>query len=139
MVGALAHKDAAALRDALSAGALRTRDGELVSIPPVVRDRLLRTLDVMESSPDATILPSDDLLTTGQVAELLGVSRTTVVRLVDKGELAGAGSAVHRRIAAAEVRRYQERRARARSRAVDVLGGELDEGLPADEVTVSTR
>ncbi|MEE1618730.1 helix-turn-helix domain-containing protein [Brachybacterium sp. J153] len=100
---------------------------------------LLRALDVMESSRDAVIFPADDLLSTGQVAELLGVSRTTVTRLVDKGELEGSGSAVHRRIPAAEVRRYQEQRRHSRRRAVSVLTQDIDGDLPPDEPPGRTR
>lgn len=138
MTGALAHDQAAALRDALN-GDLRTGDGSPIGIPPAARAVLLRALDVMESSPDAVIFPADDLLSTGQVAEILGVSRTTVTRLVDKGELRASGSAVHRRIPAVEVRRYQEQRRRARNRAVHALAQDIDDRMPADELPGRTR
>jgi excisionase family DNA binding protein len=138
MTGALAHDEAVALRDALS-GDLRTGDGASIEIPPATRAVLLRALDVMESSPDAVIFAADDQLSTGQVAEILGVSRTTVTRLVDKGELRASGSAVHRRVQAAEVRRYQEQRRQARNRAVHVLAQSIDDQLPPDHLPGRTR
>lgn len=139
MAGALAHDDVVALRDALSEGELRTIRGDRVRIPPAAREVLVRALEVMESSPDAAVFPADELLTTGQVAELLGVSRTTVVRLVDKGGLQASESPVHRRIAAAEVRRYQEQRARSRRTAVRALADDIHDELPPDEVPAATR
>lgn len=87
----------------------------------------------------AVTLAADDQLSTGQVAEILGVSRTTVTRLVDKGELRATGPAVHRRFQATVVRRYQEQRRQARKRAVHVLAQDVDAQLPPDRLPDRTR
>ena len=54
--------------------------------------------------PNASI--EDDLLTTGEAATLLGVSRQHVVDLCDRGDLACVTSGTHRRISRAEVETF---------------------------------
>ncbi len=77
-------------------------------------------------------------LSTQQAAELLGVRRMTVVRLVDRGELAVQGGGVHRRISASELARYRAAAATRRNAGLHALAQEIDEGTPADQV-VRTR
>lgn len=109
MSGAIAHDQAQRLRAAVD-DVLRG-SGRDDDVTPSARGALLRLVDVLESSPDAVVFPADGLLGTQQAAELLGVSRMTVVRLIDRGELAARGGGVHRRIAASELARYQAARA----------------------------
>jgi hypothetical protein len=61
----------------------------------------------------------------------------TVVRLVDKGELAAEG-AVHRRIRVPELARYQARTSERRRAAIADLADDLDGDTPPDEV-IQTR
>lgn len=49
----------------------------------------------------------ETLLTTGEVAEILGVSRQHVVNMADRGELAAVKVGAHRRIPRSEVERLQ--------------------------------
>lgn len=102
------------------------------------RDALLRVVEVLESSGDAVVLPADTLLSTQQAAELLGVSRMTVVRLIDRGELQVEGGAVHRRISAAELERYRQASAERRRAAVRDLAQDIPDDTPPDRV-ISTR
>lgn len=82
--------------------------GDSLDVSDSARDAFLRLVDVLESSAEAVVLPSDSVVSTQQAADLLGVSRMTVVRLIDRGELAAeVGGGVHRRIAASELARYR--------------------------------
>lgn len=62
----------------------------------------------------------------------------TVVRLVDRGELAAEGGAVHRRISVSELARFQSESGRRRRVAVAELAADIDQDTPPDEV-ISTR
>ncbi len=97
-----------------------------------------RLVDVLETSPDAVIFASEQAISTQQAAALLGVSRMTVVRLIDRGELAADTAAVHRRVPVSELARYQRESKARRSAALDELGQDLTEDTPPDEV-ISTR
>lgn len=111
-------------------------DGVSVSAP--ARDALLRVVEVLESSGGAVVLPVDALLSTQQAGELLGVSRMTVVRLIERGELRVEGAGVHRRISAAEVDLYRRASAERRRAAVRDLAQDITDGMPPDRV-ISTR
>jgi excisionase family DNA binding protein len=69
-----------------------------------------------------------DEVTTGQAADLLGVSRPTVVKLVDAGELPSTRIGTHRRLRTADVLAYRERTRRERGAALDELS-ELSQEL----------
>ncbi|RYC03584.1 helix-turn-helix domain-containing protein [Nocardioides zhouii] len=136
MPGALAHSQADQLRAALEQ-ALRDLDDASNQVP-AVRDALLNLLDVLESSDEAVIMPADTLLTTQHAAEMLGVSRMTVVRLADRGVLAVEGTGTHRRIRVGEVARYRAASIARRRANLDALAGDIDEALGPDQV-VPTR
>lgn len=133
MAGAIAHDTASQLRDAMDE-ALRAAP----EITDSARAAFARLVDVLESSDDAVVFPAEATISTGQAAALLGVSRMTVVRLVERGELRAETTAVHRRIPVSELARYQaETRTRRRS-AMAELAGDVTEGTPADRV-IETR
>jgi len=133
MAGAIAHDQAQRLRAALEG----VFDDSLDVSGPA-RDVFLRLVDVLESSPEAVVLPSDALFSTQKAAELLGVSRMTVVRLIDRGELAAEGGGVHRRVAVAELARYRAASTARRTAALHSLAQEISGGTPPDQV-ISTR
>jgi excisionase family DNA binding protein len=58
-------------------------------------------------------------ITTGQAAEMLGVSRPTVVALIDRGDLPATRVGTHRRLALADVRAHLARSQTDRRRALD--------------------
>lgn len=102
------------------------------------REPFLRLLAVLESSPGAVVLPADELLSTQAVADHLGVSRMTVVRLIDRGVIEAASAGTHRKVRASEVERYLRDRAARRRAALNGLAEDLPPDLPADEV-IRTR
>jgi excisionase family DNA binding protein len=133
MAGAIAHEQAQHLRTALSE-VLRDSPG----LPATAREAFGRLVDVLESNADAVVFPADATVTTQQAAALLGVSRMTVVRLVDRGELTAEGGAVHRRISVSDLARYQAEASRRRRSAMAELAEDITAGTPADQV-IDTR
>jgi len=133
MTGAIAHDEAQQLRAAL--------DDLLRSSPDIsdnARAAFVRLVDVLEANRDAVVFAADETVSTQQAAALLGVSRMTVVRLVDRGELHVEGGAVHRRIFVSELARYQAESSRRRRSALAELAGDIDQDTPADRV-IETR
>lgn len=136
MPAAIAHNQAQRLREALD-GVFHEAGGSL-DISDAARDAFLRLVDVLESSAEAVVLPSDTLVSTQQAADLLGVSRMTVVRLIERGELSAEGGGVHRRIAASELARYRVAIATRRRAALHALAQEIGDATPPDRV-IETR
>lgn len=137
MAGALAHSQADQLRAALER-ALSELDDDAAAQVPTVRAAMLTLMEVLESSEEAVVMPADALLGTQEAAALLGVSRMTVVRLVDRGELAVDHAGTHRRIRAGEIARYRAETSSRRRAALDELAHDITDTLGPDEV-VSTR
>lgn len=60
-------------------------------------------------------------LTTGQAAELLGVSRPTVVAWIDAGKIPSRRAGTRRKLALKDILAYRERRRANRRAAIDEL------------------
>lgn len=76
---------------------------------------LLRALG-QQAVVNVEALPA--VLTTGQAADLLGVSRPTVVSLINAGKLPATLVGTHRRLRLSDVLTYRERQAAARREAL---------------------
>lgn len=133
MAGALAEHTAQTLRAAIE-DALRNA----VDVPTHAHAAFGELLNVLESHGDAVIFAADTTLSTQEAAALLGVSRMTVVRLIDRGKITAEPGAVHRRIAASEVARYFRESVSQRRSALAALARDIDENTPPDE-PVTTR
>jgi excisionase family DNA binding protein len=68
-----------------------------------------------------TIFPTATLLTTQQAADLLGVSRPTIIKILDAREIPYITPGRHRRISLTDVLDYQQRSATKTSQALDEL------------------
>ncbi len=85
-------------------------------LPPSAIDGLEQLVTYLAADKAVAMRPYGDSLTTGQAAELLGMSRQHLVNLVDSGALpisarkVGTGEGSHRRIALADVVAYNELR-----------------------------
>lgn len=133
MAGPIAQDTAQHLRAALDLALRSSPD-----VPATVLEAFGRLVDVLEVNADAVVFPADATVSTQQAAALLGISRMTVVRLIDRGELAAQGGAVHRRISVSELARYQAESSRRRRAAIAELAGDIAEDTPPDEV-IDTR
>lgn len=133
MPGAIAPEQAQRLRAALDEVARTSPE-----LPETAVAAFGRLVDVLETNAEAVVFASDETVTTQEAAALLGVSRMTVVRLIDRGALASAGGAVHRRISVSELARYQADSRRRRRAALAELTGEIGEDTPPDQV-IETR
>ncbi|MFT4307326.1 MAG: excisionase family DNA-binding protein [Microbacterium sp.] len=70
---------------------------------------LRQTLEALSRGQSVSIVARDQEITTQQAAEILGISRPTVVQLIDKGELpAHVPGSVRRKLRLTDVLRYRE-------------------------------
>lgn len=63
------------------------RPGDQVELPEEVYLALRKIVDAMQSGLAVSVVPQATRLTTQQAADLLNVSRPTVVKLLDEGEI----------------------------------------------------
>lgn len=93
-------------------------------------EKVLRTaLDTIGHGGRVTLTPLPEQLTTTMAADLLGVSRPTLMKLIADGELKATLKGTHHRVALSEVRALKRRRLaeqRAAFAELTALSDELD-------------
>lgn len=90
-------------------------DGQQVPLPMEVYEILERVVAAMSANQAITVAPLGQQLTTQTAADLLGISRPTLIKLLDRDELPydrPSGSR-HRRIRLADLLAYRSRRSSA--------------------------
>lgn len=122
-----AHADDPALaviEEGLRDGTLCLADanGYQQDIPEALRDLLLRGVHELRRGNSVSLLSFGRLLTTQQAAELLGMSRPYLVRLLERGDLPYEMVGTHRRIDLEDLLHYRrERSARRRAAPREIL------------------
>ena len=104
-------------------------DGQRVFLPEEAAAALAAAAREIGAGRAVEVVASDQLLSTGQAAARLGVSRTYMVTLLNRDALPSerpGGS--HRRVKLRDVLEYKERRRRDRRAGLDALA-QLDEEL----------
>ncbi|MEJ5912886.1 helix-turn-helix domain-containing protein [Pseudokineococcus sp. 1T1Z-3] len=101
--------------------------GEQVELPPEVYRVLRQVVDAMAQNLAVTVVPTTQTLTTQQAADLLGVSRPTLVRLCDDGKLPFERPGAHRRIRLRDLLDYRERMRERQYAALAETSGDLDD------------
>jgi excisionase family DNA binding protein len=96
-------------------------DGTLVHLPPAVYEVLSQVIAAMRAGRAITVAPLAQRLTTQEAADLLGISRPTVVKLLDDGRIPFEQPGRHRRIRLDELLAYRDQRRTERSKALDEL------------------
>jgi excisionase family DNA binding protein len=114
-------------------------DDEPVELPREVYDVLLHVVEAMRRGLSVTVSPTSQTLTTQQGADLLGISRPTLIKALDAGELPYTRTGTHRRIALTDVLDYREHRRRAQYAAIDAMAGESDESADIAETLADLR
>lgn len=102
--------------------------GDRVELPRHVYEVLLQVVAAMEKGLPVTVAPRSHVLTTQQAADLLGLSRPTVIKLVDSGEIPHSMAGSHRRIKLEDVLAYQRRRREEQYAALEATAVDYAEG-----------
>lgn len=114
---AAAAEVADAVRQSRRRATLQLADGRSVVLPRALLDVLRASAGELAEGNAVTVLASDVSLTPAEAAELLGLSRPFVVRLLDEGVIPSERlpRSRHRRVRLADVLAFQERRGRRRT------------------------
>ncbi|MCU1476191.1 MAG: hypothetical protein JWQ64_884 [Subtercola sp.] len=109
------------------------RPNDQVEIPEQLYEVLLQVVVAMEQGMAVTVSPQSLTLTTQQAAEVLNVSRPTLVRLLDSGEIAHEKPSRHRRVKLQDVLAYREEQRQKQYAALDAMAYDDDATL-ADNI-----
>ncbi len=99
-----------------------TTGTESAALPEPVRRVLLDVLQNLSRGTAVTVAPHRTVLTTQEAADILGITRPTLVRLLEAGDIPFTTPGRHRRVQLTDVLAYQRRLRSQRQRALRSLG-----------------
>lgn len=110
-------------------------ENDHVQMPETFHRVLLQVLEAMAAGKAVTVAPQNKLLTTQQAADLLGISRPTVVKLIDQGELPGETPGRRRRLVKLDdVLRLRARRREEQYRAIMATSDEFGDDDAVEDI-----
>jgi excisionase family DNA binding protein len=118
-------------------GLLLGPDGERRPLPAEVYRVLVNVVETMRQGKAITVIPRTQRLTTQEAADFLGISRPTLVRLLEGGDIPFERPGRHRRVMLTDLLEFQERRRHERRSVLNQMttdAGELGiyDGTPDD-------
>ena len=96
-------------------------DGTRLELPGEVLEVLREVVAALSQGLAITVAPHHSVLSTSEAAQLLGVSRPTLVRLLESGEMPFGKPGRHRRVRLADLLAYQQRSRRGRAAMLDQM------------------
>lgn len=94
-------------------------DGIRRAIPAEIFRALEQVANALASGKGVTVAPHSKLLTTQEAADFLGISRPTLVKLLDGGEMEFEKRNRHRKVTLRALVDYQERSRQERRSALE--------------------
>jgi excisionase family DNA binding protein len=91
-----------------------------LTLPRKIAEKVLALLDA-ERTTGALVVPVKELFTTTEAATMLGLSRPTLMKLIESGEIAHIKVGTHHRIPAQAVLKFQRTRRARREEAAKAL------------------
>lgn len=105
--------------------------GDEVELPEELHRVLVQVVQSLQAGLAVTVAPQTMRLTTQQAADLLGISRPTLVALVESGAIPFERQSSHRKLLLSDVLEYREKRKAAQYEA---LGAIYDEDESPEEM-----
>ncbi|HUZ24079.1 MAG TPA: helix-turn-helix domain-containing protein [Streptosporangiaceae bacterium] len=102
-------------------------DGTRLEVPHRIFEALVQVATAMAHGQGVTVIPQNALLTTQEAADLLGISRPTLVRLLAGGEMPYEQRGRHRRIMLSDLLAYQRKMRQDRRDSLDRMAREGQE------------
>ena len=102
-------------------------DGTRLDLPAEVFEVLREVVAALSQGLAITVAPHQTVLSTSEAAQLLGVSRPTLVRLLESGEMPFDKPGRHRRVRLADLLAYQQRSRRGHAALLDQMVAESED------------
>ena len=113
--------------------------GEQVELPQETYRVLRQVIEAMHHGLAVTVAPQSKTLTTQQAADLLGVSRPTVIKLLDEGKIPFARTGTHRRILLHDLLAYRTQRRQDQYAALEAMSADMTDDEDPDVVLERLR
>ncbi len=122
------------LRDLLSASAvyLEADDGPKVRLTDDLLHLLADIVNALQHGDAVSVSPHRTILTTQEAADMLGVSRPTLVAMLERGDIPHEKPSRHRRVLLKDVLKYEADLRARRSKALQELADQAAERLEGE-------
>lgn len=114
--------------------ALVAADGERLELPESMYDVLRQVAEALSSGMGVNVAPLSAMLTTQEAAEYLGISRPTLVRILERGEIPMERPGRHRFVRLKDLVDYQDRMKDQRRAVLEEMVADAEE----DDLYAST-
>lgn len=131
----MASDAAAHLAEELRGATTITIGAQTVALTDEAQSALSKLLGYLASGQRVEVVPVVETLTTQQAANLLEVSRPTLVKMLESGLIPYEQPGVHRRVSRAAIDKFVASRAERRRAGLDALAETLDPQVPDEYVT----
>lgn len=101
--------------------------GDQVELPEEIYRVIRQVVEALQQGLAVTVAPLTLTLTTQQAADLLGISRPTVIKLLDEGKIPFERTGTHRRIRLHDLLEYRDQRRAEQYAFLEATGVGLDE------------
>ncbi len=115
-------------RNATAQPAIVTASGERHELTPQLADLMVHVVRALADGQGVTVIPRQRLLTTQEAADLLNVSRPTLVKALEAGDIPFETRGRHRRVRLDDLLAYQARLRVTRAAALTRMQQESQEG-----------
>lgn len=109
---------------------------ESIALPSSIFSQIIELLAKLGNGDAVTIVPVQAELTTTQAAELLGVSRPFLIKILERGELPFHMVGTHRKLNARDVTNYKMKRMERRRETLKAIAALDDELGIGDDLPV---
>ncbi|GAB3985107.1 hypothetical protein GCM10029978_096840 [Actinoallomurus acanthiterrae] len=134
-----AHEEAGRGRPAPRYFLAGSAPGDRIELPAEIYRALRHVVEALQQGLAVTVAPLTQTLTTQQAADLLGVSRPTLVKLLDEGRIPFERAGSHRRILLRDLLTYREQRRAAQYAALEATAVEINDEEDVDTVLEQLR
>src|SRR5262250_51830 len=102
-------------------------DGSQIDIPDELYEVLRDVVTALSHGLAISIAPHNTMLTTQEAADLLNISRPTLVRLLTDGEIPYTMRGRHRRVMLRDILDYRDRTRRERRQTLDQMAADAED------------
>jgi excisionase family DNA binding protein len=113
--------------------------GDRVELPAEVYRMLRQVVEALRQGFAVTVAPLAQTLTTQQAADLFGVSRPTVIKLLDEDRIPFERVGTHRRILLRDLLVYREQRRAEQYAALEATAVDIDDEQDLDTALEQLR
>jgi excisionase family DNA binding protein len=106
---------------------LMTSDGRAFELTTELRNVLIHASKALSEGRAVSLEPRQPVLSTQEAADILGISRPTLVKLLEANELPFSKPGRHRRVKLEDILAYQQRQRAHRSQELSAMGAEAAE------------